>query len=488
MELNTGGLVVLEVFNTPGSPTEQLAFNTDLGEQVFAFNPPSGQTSGSFTVSVRTCPEYVRIIKGYSRMWTGLDVSNLTHLEKLMVYNNDITGVIDVSACAATLEILHIYGNELNNLTLAPPATPYQALQEFLIYENTISNDLDLSNCPELVLCHISRENNNVVLNSINNLNFAPVVAGAVGAPKLEELYAIQSGLNNSLLNLRECHALKDIRLNSNTQAPFLNQIQAIDVSGLEHIERFIVSYNDIDGTIDLSASRNTIKRIDASRNRIDTIDLGDPPLANVGSLPFPLLETFVVDYNEITNGFDFQNSPLLRHIEISFHGPDDNAVPYLYIENCPELMIVQARDNLISNAMNLGGCTKLNQILFTENQIPFLDVSGLAYIRTLSADHNQIDDIVNVVASADTLENLSLSFNKIDKVILDPNSHRLVGLGLEYNELNQLPGGLDLSGFASLQTCYISGTDSTPHQIGSLKPERTWEFTESQGPLLQYY
>lgn len=355
MRFNASTMVVIEWTDQNGPHHQTYNYTTpqDLTPNITL----TGTAGTTKDFQVYVCPEYVSLFVAQNQALTALDISQTLYLE-----------------------ILRVNDNELSDIVMADPnVDTYFALTEFRVYENPLTQDLDLRKCPELVYCFLSDHNGNPNGNPAFNVSTLLLE----GLSKLEIVRARSCGLANDM-DLTGCTNLTILSLEQNA-------ITGLYLSNLANLQTVQAWSNQLTntltgGALDLSASRNTLRSVNLGSNNVGinqltTLDLGAPP--------YPNLIHFNANENLLTNAFDFSGSPLLESIEL---GNGGNNIPSFVAHNCPALVEVNVRGNALTAPMAFPGCPNLTNLFAQFNAIPSIDFTGLSNLETVAARNNQLD------------------------------------------------------------------------------------------------
>ena len=236
-----------------------------------------------------------------------------------------------------------------------------------------------------------------------------------------------------SALILDGCNSLVSVR------APF-NQLENVSFRYCTNIEELDVSSNIIASEI-LIPSRDKIKRINISDNKIPTMNLSGCPQLVVLNVSENKLKTLnlagnvaIVDLNCANN--ELTSLSLTDNINIANLHCANNALTSINLTNQKILQNLHIDNNLLS-ALNFSNSKELISLSCRNNNIAELDFTGVEHVTFLQADNNR-------------LTFTTIKYDKIpNEVFLNPQA-AIVPNNLDANCV-LTSDTLDLSGFCEI-------------------------------------
>ncbi len=354
---------------------------------------------------------------------TELPLSALTELKQLKCQGNRLTSLqlTDLT----NLQILRCSNNRLTELDVSG----LPALQELSCESNELTK-LKVEGLTNLTSIDCST-------NKLNKLDLT-------GLTNLQTLYCSKNNLTE--LNMSGLAALQKLYT-------FSNKLNKLDLSGLTGMKRVDCSDN---GLTELKVSGAiALQDIEANRNKLTKLDLsGLTSLQSVNCSDNSLTEL------KVSGATDLQ--------ELSC---DNNQLKTLDLTGLNELTNVSCGNNVLTDLL-LTGCENLSELHCRNNSLVTLDVSGLGKLKTVYGSYNKLTTVrltgcaglqeLSVysntqlsaldVSGCTELQQLECSNCALGSLDVSQNS-ALTRLDCRENQLTSLllPSGADLSNI----TCY---------------------------------
>ena len=396
--------------------------------------------AGPHELKIHMCTDDIKEIEAIDQDLTELQVEGLSGLESLKVPVNKIDGTVSLMGCSS-LQYVHLAVNEIDNLVIDPSANAYPGLTEIRAYENQITNNQDLTGCPNLVICMYSQNQyGDAVSNSFSTLNVN-------GLKKLKNLIAANIGISNAQ-DLTGCEELEYCYLSWNNLIPSLN------VKGLDMLKGLEVQGNIISGTVNLTGC-NLLEIVRVDINAIDALVIDNNTNA------YPNLTSLRAESNKIRNNQDLTGCPNLEYCSYSNHlggssNSHNNQFDILLVENLQFLKTLVAANCGIINGQNLGNCGALEVCYLQNNQISGLEVDGLANLIILEVQSNIIVGEVDLTACT-SLQRVRVDNNHINSLVFNPALNSYPALTYLRAHDNYIQNDQDLRGCPALVTCMYS-------------------------------
>ncbi len=257
------------------------------------------------------------------------------------------------------------------------------------------------------------------------------------------------------------------------------NYMGNVDVAYLTKLQELDLSDNDLT-SLTLPAT-NTLVKLDIDGNKLTELDFsgvpnlqeldaGDNGLTSFDLTGLSNLTSLSLDQNNLTS-IDLSPCPLLTELSM-----EENALTSIDLSSLPQLSNLELRSNKLTE-IDLSGNPQLAYLDVSENKLTELDLSHTPMLETVAANLNELPSI-DLTPCASTLQNLSLSGNKLSSINLE-GLPELIYLALDFNAFtsidlsavpqleyigldNNMLTSVDLSVNTQLSTVYLTGNQLT--------------------------
>jgi len=438
--------------------------------------------SAWYGVTVDGGGRVTRLLLGSNRLSGSIpDLSALTGLADLSLYENELSGPIPDLSALASLTDLSLGSNDLSGPI--PDLSALVNLENLALYSNRLSGSIpDLSALASLTDLSLSgNELSGPIpgLSALVNLERLSLYANDLSGPmpdlsalaNLERLSLSGNQLSGSISDLSALVNLTDLSLGGNELSGSIP-----DLSALVNLERLSLYENELSGTIpDLSALVN-LERLNLARNHLTgpvpdlsalvnltDLDLGRnylclPEDAGLSDLDDDLAARVLDLFLPSCTGGPVQlpsSSPAERAALVALYNATDGAN---WTNN----------GNWLTDApvaawygVTTDGAGRVTRLSLRDNglsgQIP--DLSGLANLTSLHLGANELSGSIPDLSALVNLDFLVLGGNELSGPF--PDLSALTNLEEIHLYTNQLSGPIpDLSALVYLERLSLSGND----------------------------
>ena len=441
------------------------AILTELGSKV------ESSDEGTYTITI-TKPNLETVTKLELNKKQITDVSGIekfTSLTSLNLDNNEKISDIKPIAQLPNLEKLKLYNNEITDIT---PLESLTKLKELGLGKNKISNILPLQTLTNITwLSLLDNEITDITpLQTLTNITFLSVsgnkindISPLASLTNLEELYLSSNKISDisplsSLTNLKTLwlysNEITDVTplaslANLTELLLYENKINDIrPISSLTKLTELRLGQNNISDITPLASLIN-LEELSLYENKISDIT----PLQTLTMITYltlrnnkisdirPLagltnLETLWIHSNEITD-----ITPLASLSNLKTLGLYNNKITsFEPISNLTTLEQLNASNTQISDISFLTKLTNMKYLYLSNNNIEDISVlANLKELRTLSIGGNPNLKDVSALANCTKLENLWLHNNNIENISELKTLTNLKDLGISGNKISDL-------------------------------------------------
>ena len=394
ININEQGLTAIDLTNAPALNMIQLAGNA-LTELDVTGNP------------------LLTGIYAEKNAIASMDLTNNTALKVLSVYDNNISGTLDLSAMTA-LSKVDIDNNKVTELLL-----PNHSYLVEVDCENNQLTNIDIAGRNGL-------RDINIYGNKINSLDLS-------GLGALESLYAGANEITE-VKNLADCKVIETLNIS-------LNRLTDIDISVAPTITGLYLYNNEI-STLDISNNPN-ISWMNVSDNHIGALDLSR--LTN--------LRLLHANNNELKE-LDLSHSPYCGQLTVG-----NNNISKLDLSNLASLFWLKVDGNNLTE-LDVTNNAYLSLLECGNNKLTSLDISKNTYLRRLAAEGNMLTSI-DITSNKD-LCGITLQDNAMDAQTINDMIDRLI----DVSEMAPVEGSewitmLDISRMPGTQNANIAAAQA---------------------------
>ena len=302
---------------------------------------------------------------------SSIDLSKNTAMRVLSMFNNGLSGTLDLSRMK-NLSSIDIDNNNVESLLL--PAT------NTLVSISCINNKLSAID----VAGRGGLRTMNITGNAVETLDLS-------GLSALEDLYAAENAITE-VKSVADCRVIETFNVS-------YNKLTSVDISGAPSITSLYLQNNELES---LSLENNpNIAWMNVCSNHIESLDVSR----------LTDLRLLYADDNEI-GSIDLSNSPLCMQLKLG-----NNRLSSIDVSKLPALYWLKVDGNNIDRLW-LGSNPSLSLLECGHNKLEKLDISFNNELRRLSAGNNLLSSID--ISANPGLCNVELEGNNMDAATLN--------------------------------------------------------------------
>jgi Leucine-rich repeat (LRR) protein/sugar lactone lactonase YvrE len=425
------------------------------------------------------------LVKLYDNALTGPipDLSALTQLSYLHLYNNDFTGTIPELKTLTQLKNLYLGKNQLTGPV--PDFTGLTNLQYIHLQENELTGEIsdfrDNTNLRELRLDYNQLTGTIPALTHLTNLQqlrvqanqFTGEIPDLTGLTNLWYLAMSSNQLTGTIpAYFNQLTNLKDLYLHYNQLTGTIP-----DLSGLANLRTLHLNDNQLTGTVPNEISTLTNLRTLALNSNQLTGTI--PDLSQLTGLSY-----LALSYNQFTGSMpSFKTLTNLKEVYLQGNQFTGN-VPDLSSLGVVQKLALHS-NKLTGPIPDLSALEKASYLALSGNQLTgtIPDLSKLTRVTELYLHTNQLSGSIPDLSQLTKLKVLYLYNNQLSGSI--PDLSQLTNLTILYLQYNQLSGTIpDLSALTHLQKLALHSNKLTGEIPDVSQLNNVWYFAVSYNQL----
>ncbi|OQY56073.1 MAG: hypothetical protein DRR08_08840 [Candidatus Parabeggiatoa sp. nov. 2] len=418
------------------------------------------------------------------------DLSRLTRLEQLYLYNNQLSGSIHNLSDLTHLKVVSLSGNKLSGSI--PDLSALINLKQVNLSKNKLSGSIpDLSRLTRLEELYLYKNQlggsipnlstlSNLKILSLSNNKLSGSIPDLSRLTRLEELYLYNNQLSGSIPNLSTLSNLKILSLSNNKLSGSIPDLSALinlkllnlsknklsgsipNLSKLIHLEELALAENKLSGSIPKLSALTQLKKLQLYNNQLS------------GSIPelsqLVHLEGLALAENQLSGSIPALSAlTQLKKIYL-YKNKLTGSIPELsQLIHLEELAL--AENQLSGSIPALSALTQLNKLYLYKNKLSgaIPNLSALGNLNILSLYNNKLSGTIHNLSALGNLKILNLSTNKLSGSVSHLN--QLIHLEIIDLSNNKLSDSIpDLTALTKLKSLDLTNNNlkgAIPDKLG---------------------